>query len=83
MLSLAVPEIDQSVRIYFWMSRSEVVFLQAVLDAYEGLGRVRTERHDDKDRSLLLIITTISQESIVRDFLRHFESEIEGQIEFV
>lgn len=70
-------------RIYFWMPRSEVVYFQAIFDAYEGMGRVRTERHDARDRSLVLILTTPSQEKNVRDFLRHFETEIHGQIEFV
>jgi len=75
----------QSVRIYVWVPRSEVAFLQAIFDAHEGLGRIRTERHDDKGRSLLFIMTTESQKNSVNDFLRQIESEIqsETQIEFV
>lgn len=71
-----------STRIYAWVPRSEVVYLQAVFDAYEGLGRIRTEKHSN-DRSMILIMTTSEQEIHVRDFLRHLQNEMSGQIEFV
>ena len=38
-----------NLRLYYWVPRSEVVYIQAVMDAYEGLARLRTERHDGED----------------------------------
>jgi hypothetical protein len=72
----------QSERLYAWVSRSEVVYLQAIFDAYEGWGRVRTERHEG-DRSLLLFLVTSSQKSNALDLLRQISTEIVGGLEWV
>jgi len=69
-------------KIYAWVPRSEVVYLQAIFDAHEGLGRIRTEKHAD-DRSMILVMTTPDQEAAARDFLRQIQPEISGQIDFV
>lgn len=75
---------DTSHRIYAWAPRSEVVYLQAVFDAYEGVGRIRTERHDEsRDRSLLLILCTPSNYSTALDLLRHLSTELSSPIEIV
>ncbi len=69
-------------RLYVWSPRSEVAFIQAIFDAYEGVGRIRTERHEN-DRSLLLVLTSPSQKDFALDLLRQIEKEITGQINFV
>ncbi len=74
---------DSANRIYAWVPRSEVVYLQAIFDAYEGLGRIRTERHSDDGRSMILVMTTPEQNESARDFLRQIQNEMNGQIEFV
>ena len=67
---------------YAWVGRSEVVYLQAVLDAYDGLARIRTERHD-KNRSLLMFMVSESRQMEFDDFLRHIQKEISGSIESI
>lgn len=67
---------------YAWVPRSEVVYIQAVTDAYEGLARIRTERHDG-DRSLLMFMMSKSREEEFLDFLRHFQNEISGRIDLI
>jgi hypothetical protein len=72
----------ESIRLYVWAPRSEVVFIQAVFDAHEGLGRIRTERHDN-DRSLLLFLCTPDQKESVLSFLRHISEEVSQPLEIV
>ena len=80
-------------RIYAWVPRTEVVFLQAVIDAYEGLARVRTERHEsssqgkdpstvdkDKDRSLLLFLLQPSRKEEFLDLLHHLSDELSAPV---
>ncbi|MBN8555546.1 MAG: DUF4911 domain-containing protein [Deltaproteobacteria bacterium] len=68
--------------LYAWVDRSEVVYLQAILDAYDGLARIRTERHD-KNRSLLMFMVSESRQEELHDFLRHIQKEISGSIESI
>ena len=55
--------VRQSLRFYRWLPRSEVGFIQATVDASEGLARLRTERHSDHEscdpqaQSLVLFMT--------------------------
>ena len=72
----------ESIRLYAWAPRSEVVYIQAVFDAQEGLGRIRTERHDG-ERSLLLFLCTPEQKEAVLSFLRHICEEISQPLEIV
>jgi hypothetical protein len=80
----ALPENNSARTIlhYAWVPRSEVVYLQAVVDAYEGLTRIRTERHD-KNRSLLMFMVPASRLPEFHDFLRHIKNEIFGSIESI
>ncbi len=73
---------EPSERVYVWAPRSEVVYLQAVIDAYEGLARVRTERHEG-DRSLLLLLSPPSRKAELHDFLRHIKEELNGPLEIL
>lgn len=66
-------------RFYFWVPRSEVVVLQAILDAYEGLVRIRTERHE-ADRSLIMCLVQESRASEFLDVMHHLKDEINGQL---
>ncbi|MDB5036858.1 MAG: hypothetical protein JWQ35_386 [Bacteriovoracaceae bacterium] len=72
----------QNLRIYFWVPRSEVVFIQAVIDAYEGLARIRTERHQ-VDRSLIMCLVQESRVTEFHDVMRNLTSEVIGKIESV
>lgn len=63
---------------YLWVPRSEVVYIQAIVDASEGLARVRTERHEG-DRSLLMFMVQPSRYEELLGLLRHMESEVSGK----
>lgn len=78
----SIPDPTSTTLRYMWAPRSEVVFLQAILDAYEGLARVRTERHDN-NRSLLMFMIPTSRLTEFDDFLRHFKEEIFGFLESI
>lgn len=73
-------EPHQTLRLYYWVPRSEVVYLQAVLDAYEGLCRVRTERHEN-ERSLIVCLTPSSRASELVEMMQMLSSEISGPLE--
>jgi len=73
---------SESIRLYAWAPRSEVAFIQAIFDAHEGLGRIRTERHDG-DKSLLLFLCTPTQKETVLSFLRHISEEVSQPLEIV
>jgi len=73
---------DNSVRIYVKVPNSKIVFLQALIDSYEGLARVRTETRG-LHSSLVLLMTMESQMKDVYGFLRHFEEEHQTQLEYV
>jgi len=66
-------------RLYFWVPRSEVVFIQAVTDAYEGLARIRTERHEN-ERSLIMCLVQETRRAEFIDVLQHLEKEVSGAI---
>jgi hypothetical protein len=68
----------QNLRLYYWVPRTEVAFIQSVIDAYEGLARLRTERHEG-ERSLLMCLVQESREKEFRDVMRHLQNEIIGE----
>ena len=59
-----------------------MVYIQAVIDAYDGLARLRTEKHDG-NRSLVLVMTSESQKAQLLDALQHLRGEITGDIEII
>ena len=80
---MSASKSNSDLRIYAWAPRSEVVYIQAVIDAYEGLARVRTERHEG-DKSLILFMSQESQREQLFDILQHLNSEISGSnIEYI
>ena len=70
---------SQFKRIYKWVPRKELAYLQSVIDAHEGLTRIRTEKHEG-DRSLVLFMVSPSQEDKFNDFMRYIEKEVSGPI---
>ena len=74
---------DRTLRKYYWVPRSDLAFLQAVLDGHEGLGRMRTEKHDG-EKSLILVMVSEKQlpelERMFSDLLRHDTIEIQEAI---
>ena len=66
-------------RLYAWVPRSEVNYIQASLDGYDGLARLRTERHQN-DRSLLLFMVPPSRKIEFDDFLRQMTKDLSGPI---
>jgi len=73
---------DNNLRLYAWAPRHEVVYLQSILDAYEGLVRVRTEKHNG-DQSLLLFLVQPSQLDELKDLLRHLSLELSEPINLI
>jgi len=74
----------ENLRIYAWVTRSEVAYLQAIIDAYEGIGRVRTEKHDlATNRSLLLFLVPPSRRSEFENLLKDLALQVAGGIEFI
>jgi hypothetical protein len=67
---------------YAWVTRADVVMIQAITDAYEGIARIRTERHDG-DRSLLMFMTQPTQEEELLDLLRHLQDELSTRIDLI
>ncbi len=70
---------EKTVMKYYWVPRDEVVYLQAVIDAYEGLARIRTERHQD-NRSLILCMVPEARQSELIDVMHHLSREVIGEI---
>lgn len=67
---------------YAWVERSKVNEIQAITDAYEGLARIRTERHED-EKSLLMFLTNADQEAELLDLLRYLEKELSTRIDLI
>lgn len=68
-----------NLRLYYWVPREEVAFIQSVIDAYEGLARLRTERHQG-DRSLLMCLVQESRSQEFCDVMRHLQNEVRGEL---
>lgn len=62
-------------RQYAWVPRSEVAWLQAIIDAQEGLARIRTEKHED-NRSLLVFLIPPSRLQEFDDLMHHLSQDI-------
>jgi hypothetical protein len=63
---------EKSVRLYRWAPRTEVAYLQSIIDSHEGIARVRTERHQDTE-SLLFFLTTESRKNELLRLLEYFK----------
>jgi hypothetical protein len=78
-----IPAPDRTTeRHYIWAPRKELAFIQSLVDAYEGVTRIRTEKHDG-DRSMLLFMVPPSQRSNFDDFVRQIRGEIQGPLDIV
>lgn len=67
-----------NLRLYYWVPREEVAFIQSIVDAYEGLARLRTERHEG-ERSLLMCLVQESRAQEFRDVMHYLQEEIRGE----
>lgn len=72
----------EDMRLYFWIPASEVGYLQAVIDAEDNLGRIRTERQHE-GRALILLMSDWSRASEISELLRNLQQESDISIEFV
>lgn len=50
------PSETNSLRIYYWVPKNEVAYIQSIIDSHEGICRVRTERQTET-KTLLLFLT--------------------------
>lgn len=69
-------------RLYARAPRSEVNYIQAIVDAHEGLARIRTERQDG-DSSLLLFMVEDTREPELRQLLTALSLELTRPVEFI
>ena len=78
-----IPGPDRTTeRHYVWAPRKELAFIQSLVDAYDGITRIRTEKNEG-ERSMLLFMVPPSQRSNFDDFLRQLKEEIKGSIDIV
>ena len=70
-------------RFYAWIPRQTAVLLQALIDAHEGVARIRTERHDRNNRSLLLFMVHRSRVKEWNDLCCHLQQELDLPMEFI
>jgi hypothetical protein len=64
---------SRDVVIYIEVPPSKVVHLQAIFEAYEGIGTVRTI---EREKAVVEILTSYSQEEICLALLESLRSEI-------
>ncbi|TVQ80909.1 MAG: hypothetical protein EA369_01055 [Bradymonadales bacterium] len=69
-------------RLYFWMPRNEVAFLQAIVDSHEHLARIRTERNES-DRALIVLMYDASQQTEIHEMSQGFEASLGQKLDFV
>lgn len=69
-------------RLYFWLPRSEIAFLQSVVESTDNLARIRTERSTET-KALVVLMFDRSQRAQVDDLLRYYEEESGFKAEIV
>lgn len=67
-----IDKLHKDCRLYLWLERKEVVFFQSIIEAYEGLARVRTERHLGSS-SLIVVLYSSTREDEVYHAVRHLQ----------
>ena len=61
-------------RLYFWLPRSEVAFLQSLVESVDHLARIRTETSTETEAKVVLMYDR-SQQDGVDDLLRQYAKE--------
>lgn len=73
----AVKLDDNTYAFYFYVPRHEIVYLQSIIELYEGLGTLRTI---DIKKNLMCLITTTEQVKSVKEMLNANKSEINFRV---
>lgn len=73
---------DQDERLYFWLPRGELAFLQSIVESTDNLARIRTEQNTE-DRAKVVLMFPASQKQDVLILLKNYEQESGNSVEFV
>jgi len=68
-------------RLYFWLPRGELAFLQSIVESTDNLARIRTEQNTD-DRAKVVLMFPSSQKKDVLFLLKAYEQESANSVEF-
>jgi len=74
------PSADK--RLYFWLPRSEIAFFQSIMDSFDNIARIRTERNLGERALVVLMYPEVLQQEI-DDTLRYYTQESGNAPEFV
>ncbi|PIR21767.1 MAG: hypothetical protein COV44_11450 [Deltaproteobacteria bacterium CG11_big_fil_rev_8_21_14_0_20_45_16] len=69
-------------RLYFWLPRSEIAFFQSIVDSFDNMARIRTERNLGERALVVLMYPDVLQQEI-NDTMHYYAQESGNTPDFV